>query len=444
MKGTQILKTTLIENPDAEQLKKWIESFQTLNSTRFEQLRSYFLGEQEIESRTMNVTNLANNKITTNWCEFITNTLTGYFVGVPPQLVTKDDKVQEAIEEFDRSTKAWEKDYAMCKQGSIYGNSYALMYVDTTTTPSTLNYEVCDVQQTFLVYDVNSISEKPFGAVRFFQTKIDNKEKIKVYYYDQFNVYEYILEDKTLLSAAPHNVGKIPIIEFKNNAERKGDFESVLSLQDAYNMLSSDRVNNVANVTNALLVLVNYNVSTSDAMKKFKEAMKKNGVVCVDDKGDAKYISNQLNDSTVVNLREAIKEDLLTISCTPDMTSDKFGGNLSGVAMRYKLYNTDQKVGDKRRGFKSTLYNRLEIMSLYPGTPAFVWRDVDVVFTNNLPQNELEIIEIGTKLSGTVSNKTKLNFIKDAVGFESVEDELAQIEKENVGSTEAVVEKEVI
>ena len=40
----------------------------------------------------------------------------------------------------------------------------------------------------------------------------------------------------------PHAFGKVPIIEYKNNPEFLGDFEPVISLIDAYNLLQSDRV----------------------------------------------------------------------------------------------------------------------------------------------------------------------------------------------------------
>ena len=40
-----------------------------------------------------------------------------------------------------------------------------------------------------------------------------------------------------------HLFSKVPVIEYVNNSERLGDFEVVLPLIDAYNMLQSDRIN---------------------------------------------------------------------------------------------------------------------------------------------------------------------------------------------------------
>ena len=47
----------------------------------------------------------------------------------------------------------------------------------------------------------------------------------------------------------------MPIIEFPNNKQRRGDFRKVLTLIDAYNLAQSLTVDDMQDLTDAFLVL---------------------------------------------------------------------------------------------------------------------------------------------------------------------------------------------
>ena len=49
-----------------------------------------------------------------------------------------------------------------------------------------------------------------------------------------------------LISTEPNPLGMVPIIEYQNNSQRQGSFETVISLLDALNTATSDRLNGLA------------------------------------------------------------------------------------------------------------------------------------------------------------------------------------------------------
>ncbi|HGK3199893.1 TPA: phage portal protein, partial [Streptococcus pneumoniae] len=70
----------------------------------------------------------------------------------------------------------------------------------------------------------------------------------------------------------PHNLGQIPIIEYRNNHFAIGDYEQQISLIDAYNSLMGNRVNDKEQAVESILVL--YGTQLADTPEDAKVAMK--------------------------------------------------------------------------------------------------------------------------------------------------------------------------
>ncbi|PFL24127.1 phage portal protein, partial [Bacillus thuringiensis] len=70
------------------------------------------------------------------------------------------------------------------------------------------------------------------GAVDHYLVKYYNDNRVITYTCDSvgFGSYE-------LIKALPHYFKAVPVIEYRNNEERQGDFEQAISLIDAYNLL---------------------------------------------------------------------------------------------------------------------------------------------------------------------------------------------------------------
>ncbi len=113
----------------------------------------------------------------------------------------------------------------------------------------------------------------------------------------------------------------------------------------------------------------------------------------------------------------------------PHMCDEAFGGNLSGVAISYKLWGLEQICAIKERKFKKGLQRRIELITniLNVMGHSFDYRDIVPKFRRNKPQNDLETAQIVTMLANDLSLETRLQMIP---AVENVQDELDKLEAE--------------
>src|SRR5699024_8423438 len=106
--------------------------------------------------------------------------------------------------------------------------------------------------------------------------------------------------------------------------------------------------------------------------------------------------------------------------------------NASGVAIRYKILAFENQTAKKERKFKKGLQRRLELISNIMAITGKAYLETQIIFTRNLPINELEIAQEINILRGMILNRTllkQLRFVED------IETELEQIEEETAQTT---------
>ena len=229
----------------------------------------------------------------------------------------------------------------------------------------------------------------------------------------------------------PHYFGNVPIIEYRNNKLCIGDFEQQISLIDAYNKLTSDRVNDKEQFVEALLVI--YGTLMGDDNEEVSEVMKilkENGLLELPADARAEYISRTFDENGMEILRKAIKEDIYTFSHVPNLTDENFVGNSSGVAMEYKLLGLQMITGEKEKYYKKALKRRIELFCNYLNLKAIAVNpnNVKITFTRQLPKNLNELAQMIANLSGKVSTETlieQLPFVEDASS------EIEKVKQEN-------------
>ena len=143
----------------------------------------------------------------------------------------------------------------------------------------------------------------------------------------------------------------------------------------------------------------------------------------------AEYLTRTFDETGVEVLKKAIEQDIHKFSHIPCMTDESFGGNVSGVAMEFKVLGMENITKIKTRYYKKGLRKRLR---LFCGYLSLYQKNVDpkgitMVFTRSLPKNLLEISQIVANLWGKVSRRTLLSQIPFV---EDVDEELNALEKE--------------
>ena len=145
-------------------------------------------------------------------------------------------------------------------------------------------------------------------------------------------------------------------------------------------------------------------------------------------------MTRTFDETGVEILKKAIEQDIHKFSHIPCMTDESFGGNVSGVAMEFKLLGMENITKIKTRYYKKGLRKRLRIFANFINTRSGIHIDVSGIaptFTRAMPKNLLEISQYVANLWGKVSRKTLLSQIPFV---EDPDEELKAVEKEEQDS----------
>ena len=410
---------------------------------RFKKLKKYYLGEHDILSK-QRAKNKPNYKPVCNHAKDIADTSTGYFMGNTISYSNSEDTdIDELLIAFDNA-EVDESDHDNALDMAIYGVAYE--YVYARENENILDIKSLEVENTFIVYD-DSIEQQPLFGVYYFKRK-ENKADTETYQAvimtKQF-VYSIVLEgkEKGVISdkPTPHNMGDIPIIEYKNNKYSIGDFEQQIGLIDSYNSLTANRINDKEQFIDSILVLYGARLGDDEEESiKAMESLAEHKLLELHPEARAEYLSKTLNENEVETLRNAVKQDIYTFSHIPNLTDENFAGNSSGVAMEFKLLGLEMITKIKQRYYVKGLKKRIKLFANYLGLTQIAIDANSIVpnFSRSLPKNLLEISQIVSNLEGKVSQETLLSQIP------FVEDPMSEIEKVNEEKQENIAQNQLL
>lgn len=397
-------RTSNTERLNIDEIRRFVDSF-SLEVARYEKLNNYYLARNVAISEYEKSDKTApNNHVINAYAKYITDVLTGYFVGQPIAYTSKDggERLLELLTDIYNYNDEQAENMALAKGASINGIAYELMYADSD---SNIRFANVPASEMFVVYDM-SIEDNVCHAVRVYS--YGKKKYVQVYDSTTVRTFDYD-GGMILLSEEPHYWGDVPVIVYENNNEGLGDFEPVISLIDAYDKLQSNTLNDMEQFTDAYLKLRNMSGTTAEDLA----LMRKQKAILLDDDGEADWLVKSVNDAWVENYKNRINADIHKFSFTPDLTDEQFAGSASGVALRYKLMGMEQIRATKERGFKKGLQRRIELICNRLALTNSVedWRTIDMKFNNTLPQNLLELSQIVGNLSPYLSNETLLSLL---------------------------------
>ena len=407
-----------LKKPDVspEVLQEQVSRFLREERPRRLRLAEYYRGQQGVRKGPI-AQGRPNNQLTANFAKYITDVHTGYFLGLPPTLTFERRRAQERVGRALEEAGLEGMLYAAARDMSICGEGYLLTYL-TQKGPQLARL---DPMETFVL--TCGIRQEPMAAVR---VCAENGKAAWGELYLPGKMATWVLNAKslTLGEFEPLPLESLAVTRFRNNLDGTGDFEPVCSLLDAYNVLLSGAMDDMQSVANAFLALYGVMGTTQEDIDRANRSR----VLCLSDTGKAEFVVKNLSPDTIALMRDTLKQDMLSITMTPDLQDAAFAGNQSGVALEYKLWGIEQARAAKEQGFAGGLYHivglfcqALELL----GTP--VASACTARFYKNLPQDVTRICENLQLLGDTVSNRTKLEllpFVKD------VEAELQRMETE--------------
>ena len=398
-----------------EIIKKLIEQHQSTVVPRLVKLENYYQGRTDILQRQMADITKPNNKIVNPFANYITDMFVGYFMGEPVAYKSNDKEALEELQLIFNYNDEQDENAELAHNASIYGVAYEMCYVDAD---GMVRFRQINPKEVICVYD-NTVENDLLYAIRYYQDTdiLTDKVSIVVEVYSRNDIKTYkcseLLGDFVLIDEEPHFFGLVPFAEYKNNSDEIGDFELVISLIDAYDKLISDSLNDFEYFCDAYLGLYGMTADEEDI-----RMMKENRVILMDEGAKAEWITKNVNDTQMENLKTRLEKDIHKFSKCPNLSDENFVGNSSGVAMAYKNMGTENITSVKERKFKKGLQRRIELIAAINAlkSSSFDWRAIEIVFTRNLPVNVAEIVDIANKLKGVVSNETiisQLPFVED-------------------------------
>ena len=414
-----------------EVIRNFINKHEAIVNSRYKKLENYFEGKQAILNRQID-NDKPNNRNVFNYCRYVSDQLTGYFLGKPISY-SGNEVGLENLKKYYRENNEELENNILAHKASVKGTSYEICYLDEQ---GEFKFKALDTDSVFFILD-STINNNIIAAVRYFYLESlteseENKLRVFVYYPSKTLEYKEGKEGLELLEEKANDFGEIPIIEFSNNRYRNSDFESILDIQDAINKLKNDIANDLDYYSNCLLALEGVDGTDKNTTDDLENGNKR--TLLLPEGAKAYFITKQINNTVVENYSEQLRGDLHLLANIPDLNKINISSDMKATAVKSLFFSTEQVVAEKERMFKIALEKRLRLFCKFLNIKKNLnldWKDIDITFNRNIPVNLAEFGDSVIKLQGTLPREMVLEELKKAGLDINVERALKLLKEEN-------------
>ena len=394
-------------------INKMIHRFRLNVQPKLNKYKNYYDGIQEILRKQYTDASKPCNKTVINYCKNIVDSYCGY-LAAPGYISYSSEEDIEDIMDILRYNDYQDADSDFLLDALIYGVAAELMYIDPL---GQTRFKLIDPTQCFAVYDDSLVGDLLYFVRIYEANEWDNTSKYNVDVYTDTLVKHYTMTGMngalTFLGEEPHYFAQCPANVFYLPDE-KSIFDCILTLQDSANQLLSGEIDDYSAFCDAYLALVGVDADADDIA-----SMKENRVLLLPEGAQAVWVTKNSSDAQVENMLKRIHESIYRIAACPDFSSESFvGGVSSGIAIQYRLTGMETRAAKICAEMKKALQRRIEIIcgiaSLKLGEEVF--RDIEIEFKRNIPEDITATVNLINSLKGTVSDATllgQLPFITD-------------------------------
>ena len=392
-----------------ELLQKMINKFRINVEPKLQRYKNYYDGVQAILNKTYSDESKPCNRTVINYCKNIVDSYCGY-IATPGHISYRSNEDIEEVMSILKYNDYQAQDSDFLLDALVYGVAAELMYIDNS---GHTRFRLINPTSCFGVYD-DSLTGDLLYFVRMYKANDwDDSDTYKVDVYSDSDIKHYTMTGtngylKLEKEPEPHYFGQCPA-NILTLPDEKNIFDCIMSLQDAANELLSDEIDDYSAFCDAYLALVGVDAEAEDVA-----AMKKNRVLVFPEGADAKWITKNANDAQVENILKRVHDAIYRVAQCPDFSSESFvGGVSSGIAIQYRLTGMETRAGKIEALMKKALQRRVEIIcgiaTLKLGEEVF--REIEISFKRNIPEDTASIIAMVNSLKGTVSDATLLGQI---------------------------------
>lgn len=382
-------------------------------------------------ARVQRLDDKVNNQLNNAFDAEIIDTKIGYMFGHPISYgfdkdgEGEDPTVQGLIEDFLLRNNAEDADSEFGLVAAVCGKAARLVYVDKRGEFRIKNLDPWNV--IFIGDDIH----EPDYSVHLYE---DDEGNQCADFYDESDIYSFTSENGwDVFDIQPHLFEFNPLFAVENNRDQKGDAEKVYALINAYDRTLSDASNEIEQYRLAYLILKGIGAD-EDTLENFK----KGGLIeLLGDNDEVKYLTKDINDTMIENHLNRLEENIMRFAKSVNFSDESFGGNITGVAMKYKLMALENKCITMERKFISSLRYQFKVLfSAWSKLHSLSKEDylkVYYSFKRNLPDNLLEEAQVQQQLKGLISDTTRLGLFSQV---DDVEWEKDEIQKETEAQDE--------
>ncbi|MBE6782962.1 MAG: phage portal protein [Ruminococcaceae bacterium] len=396
-----------------ELLQKMINRFRVNVEPKLNRYKNYYDGIQSILNKTYSDPSKPCNKSVINYCKNIVDSYCGY-LATPSYISYRSEQDITDVMEILKYNDYQAEDADFLFDALIYGTAAELMYNDAE---GHTRFRLINPTQCFAVYD-DSLTEDLLYFVRMYRVnEWDNSDTYAVDVYSDYDIKHYTMQGTngylSFKDEEPHYFAQCPANVF-NLPDEKSIFDCIMSLQDSVNELLSAEIDDFSAFCDAYLVLSGCDLEAEDVA-----SMKENRVLVLPEGAVAGWLTKNASDAQVENILKRIHDSIYRIAQCPDFSSETFvGGVSSGIAIRYRLTGMETRAAKICAEMKKALQRRVEIIcgiaTLKLGEE--VYREIEIDFKRNIPEDLTAVINVVNSLKGTVSDATllgQLPFISD-------------------------------
>ena len=221
----------------------------------------------------------------------------------------------------------------------------------------------------------------------------------------------------------------VPLSIYKINRTSQPLFEAEKKMIDAHDNLISKSVNEIDRF-NALIALFPDSVD-AEFIQRLEEYK------VVDNLGDydrwPEFLEKSLDkiNAFYSDLANRLERYIHKTMKVPDFSDEKFAGNQSGVAIRFKLMGMEFKAASIDAYFNAGLFQRNKLINevLNSGTKQWENYNISIDSKRNIPVDDETKAEVAMKLMSVVSRETLLKYLPEEI-VADVELELKLLEDE--------------
>jgi SPP1 family phage portal protein len=394
-----------------ELLQKMISKFLTDVQPKLKKSKDYYNGKMAILEKSYADSSKPCSRTVINYCSNIANSYCGYLAS-PSYISYSSENDIEPIMEVLRYNDYQAQDSEFLLNALIYGKANELMYIDSA---GKTRFKQINPAQSFGIYD-DSLSGDLLYFVRFYEdSQWDDSDLFNVDVYSDTAVKHYTMHgENSFLTAGetePHYFSQCPANIFVL-PEEQSIFECIIGLQDAANELLSCQIDDYSAFVDAYLVFTGGEITPDDA--KSLEKGKEKRTLNLPEGVTAEFLTKNITGSTAENILKRVHDSIYRVAQCPDFSSESFvSGVSSGIAIRYRLTGMETRAAKICAEMKKALQRRIEIISgiasLKLGEDVF--RDIEISFKRNIPEDISATVNLINTLKGTVSDRTLLGQI---------------------------------